>query len=116
MQKEYEIPIFSGPLQPAHYYGIKVVGVMNDGKFTLAGETIVSAVKGGSGEEKETQPVSVTVGIKPNPKKSKSELIVYVQRDIKLDEELLNVKGLVIITTGTVDGGQFVMPILDTGI
>ena len=116
MQKKYEIPIFIGSLQPTHYYGIKVVGVMNDGKFTLAGEIIVSAAKGRSGEEKETQPVSVIVGVKPNPKKSNSELIVYVQRDIKLDEELLNVEGLVIITTGTADGGQFAMPILDTGI
>ena len=84
-------------------------------RFTLAGDTIVFPANRG-GDEKETQPVSLTAGVKPNPKKLNSGLTVYVQRDIRLDEELLDVRGFVIIRTGTVDGGQFTMPILDTGI
>jgi hypothetical protein len=58
----------------------------------------------------------VIVGVKPNPKSPTSELKVYVHSDVKLDEELLKLEGFVTITTGTVEKGQFTIPILDTGI
>jgi hypothetical protein len=87
-----------------------------EGKVVVAVEIVVSVATGGSCEEKDTQLVSVMVGVKSNPKKSNSELIVYVHTDIKLEEVPLNVSGFVTTTTGMVDRGQFIIPILDMGI
>ena len=59
-----------------HKKGNKVVGKPNDGKFVIAGETIVSAARGGNCEETKTQLLSVIVGVRPNSKKPNSELTV----------------------------------------
>jgi hypothetical protein len=62
------------------------------------------------------QSVGVILGAKLKPRNPNSELIVYVQTQMKLLEVLLTDSGLVIITIGNVPTGQFTIPIVETGI